>query len=31
MTGFSNPSVFGRNFKAQFGVTPTEWLNQQKH
>lgn len=31
MTGFSNPSVFGRNFKAQFGVTPTEWLNQLKH
>ena len=31
MTGFSNPSVFGRNFKAQFGVTPKEWLNQLKH
>ena len=30
MTGFSNPSVFGRNFKARFGVTPTEWCNNQK-
>ena len=30
MTGFSNPSVFGRNFKARFGMTPTEWCNNQK-
>ena len=30
LTGFSTPSVFGRNFKAQFGMTPTEFLDTQK-
>ena len=28
MTGFSTPSVFGRNFKAQFGMTPSEYLEK---
>ena len=30
LTGFSTPSVFGRNFKAQFGMTPSEFLDAQK-
>ena len=30
LTGFSTPSVFGRNFKAQFGMTPTEFLESDK-
>ena len=29
MTGFSTPSVFGRNFKAQFGMTPSEYLEKK--
>lgn len=29
MTGFSTPSVFGRNFKARFGMTPTEYLEKK--
>lgn len=28
MTGFSSLTVFSRNFKAQFGVTPTEYMKQ---
>ena len=30
LTGFSTPSVFGRNFKARFGMTPTEFLDAHK-
>lgn len=30
ITGFSTPSVFGRNFKAQFGMTPTEFLESRR-
>ncbi len=29
MTGFSTPSVFGRNFKVRFGMTPTEYLEKK--
>ena len=28
MTGFSSPTIFSRNFKAEFGITPTEFINQ---
>jgi pimeloyl-ACP methyl ester carboxylesterase/AraC-like DNA-binding protein len=28
-TGFSNPSYFSRSFKKEFGVTPSEFLEQQ--
>lgn len=28
MTGFSSLTVFSRNFKAQFGMTPTEYIKQ---
>ncbi len=28
MTGFSSLTVFSRNFKAQFGMTPTEYIRQ---
>ena len=28
MTGWSSSTVFGRNFKAQFGETPTEFLSK---
>lgn len=31
LTGFSSPTVFTRNFRAQFGMTPTEYLAQAKH
>ena len=30
LTGFSSPTVFTRNFRAQFGMTPTEYLSQTK-
>lgn len=30
LTGFSSPTVFTRNFRAQFGITPTEYLSQTK-
>ena len=30
MTGFSTPSVFGRNFKAKFGLTPSEYLEKRQ-
>ncbi len=30
LTGFSAPTVFTRNFRAQFGMTPTEYLAQAK-
>jgi DNA-binding response OmpR family regulator len=30
LTGFSSPTVFTRNFRAQFGMTPTEYLSQAK-
>lgn len=30
LTGFSSPTVFTRNFRAQFGMTPTEYLAQTK-
>lgn len=30
LTGFSSPTVFTRNFRAQFGMTPTEYLAQAK-
>ena len=30
LTGFSSPTVFTRNFRAQFGITPTEYLAQAK-
>ncbi len=30
MTGFSTPSVFGRNFKAQFGMTPSEFIEKEQ-
>lgn len=30
MTGFSTPSVFGRNFKAQFGMTPSEYIEKKQ-
>ncbi len=30
LTGFSSPTVFTRNFRAQFGMTPTEYLGQVK-
>lgn len=33
-TGFSSPTIFGRNFKQQFGMTPTEYknnLNSNEH
>ena len=30
LTGFSSPTVFTRNFRAQFGMTPTEYLVQAK-
>ena len=28
--GFSSPKVFSRNFKAEFGMTPTEFMKEQK-
>ncbi|MBR6932591.1 MAG: AraC family transcriptional regulator, partial [Bacteroidales bacterium] len=28
LTGFSSPTVITRNFRAQFGMTPTEYLAQ---
>lgn len=32
LTGFSSPTVFTRNFRSQFGMTPTEYLQQaRKH
>jgi AraC-like DNA-binding protein len=27
LTGFSSPTVFSRNFKQQFGVTPSEFVS----
>lgn len=30
LTGFSSPTVFSRNFRAQFGMTPTEYVSQAK-
>jgi AraC-like DNA-binding protein len=30
LTGFSSPTVFTRNFRTQFGMTPTEYLAQTK-
>lgn len=30
MVGMSNGSALSRSFKAQLGVTPTQWLEQQK-
>ena len=29
MTGFSSLTVFSRNFKAQFDMTPTEYMKQK--
>ena len=31
MTGWSNSTVFGRNFKSQFGITPGEYLQRRKN
>ena len=29
-TGFSDPNYFSKTFKKEFGVTPTEYHNQQQ-
>lgn len=29
--GFSSPKIFSRNFKAEFGMTPTEFVKGQKN
>ena len=28
--GYSSPKIFSRNFKAEFGMTPTDYLNSKK-
>ena len=28
--GYSSPKIFSRNFKAEFGMTPTDYLNSRK-